>query len=113
VGKVVTGHYNGVIPLDLAEGDDVHRAQLRIAMDEPHRTLLGHLRHEIGHYYFYRLVGTSEDYLPRFRALFGDPTLTTRRRWTGTTTRVRRRAGRRTWKKNYVSSYATMHPAED
>jgi hypothetical protein len=113
VGKVVTGHYNGVITLDLAEGDDVHRAQLRIAMDEPHRTLLGHLRHEIGHYYFYRLVGTSEDYLPRFRALFGDPTPPTRRRWTGTTTRVRRRAGRRTSKKNYVSSYATMHPAED
>jgi hypothetical protein len=48
--KVVTGHYNGVITLDLAEGDDVHRAQLRIAMDEPYRTLLGHLRHEIGHY---------------------------------------------------------------
>jgi hypothetical protein len=57
--KVVTGHYNGVITLDLAEGDDVHRAQLRIAMDEPYRTVLGHLRHEIGHYCFYRLVGTN------------------------------------------------------
>jgi hypothetical protein len=50
--KVVTGHHNGVITLDLAEGDDVHRAQPRIAMDEPYRTLLGHFRHEIGHYYF-------------------------------------------------------------
>ena len=53
-----TGHHNGVITLDLAEGDDVHREQLRIAMDEPYRTLLGHFRHEIGHYYFYRLVDT-------------------------------------------------------
>ena len=52
--KVVTGHHNGVITLDLAEGDDVHREQPRIAMDEPYRTLLGHFRHEIGHYYFYR-----------------------------------------------------------
>ncbi len=56
--KVFTGHEDGVITLDLAEGDDVHREQLRISMDEPYRTLLGHFRHEIGHYYFYRLVGT-------------------------------------------------------
>ena len=54
-----TGHDNGVITLDLAEGDDVHREQLRIEMDEPYRTLLGHFRHEIGHYYFYRLVEPS------------------------------------------------------
>jgi hypothetical protein len=53
--KVVTSHHNGVITLNLAAGDDVHCARLGIAMDEPYRTLLGHLRHEIGHYYFYRL----------------------------------------------------------
>jgi hypothetical protein len=63
--KVVTGHHNGVITLDLAEGDDVHREQLRIAMDQPYRTLLGHFRDEIGHYHFYRLPGTSQEY--RFR----------------------------------------------
>ncbi|MGL5442104.1 MAG: putative zinc-binding metallopeptidase, partial [[Mycobacterium] stephanolepidis] len=69
---VMTGHHNGVITLDLAEGDDVHREQLRISMDEPYRTLLGHFRHEIGHYFYYRLVGVSVDYAERFRALFGD-----------------------------------------
>ncbi len=73
--KVFTGHANGVITLDLAEGDDVHREQLRVAMDEPYRTLLGHFRHEIGHYYFYRLVSGSPDYLQRFNELFGDPDL--------------------------------------
>jgi hypothetical protein len=109
VGKVVTGHYNGVITLDLAEGDDVHRAQLRIAMDEPHRTLLGHLRHKIGHYYFYRLVGTSEDYLPRFGALFGDPDTD----YPQALDRHYNQGPPAGWKKNYVSSYATMHPAED
>src|ERR1700682_4455430 len=71
--KVFTGHHNGVITLDLAEGDDVHREQLRVAMDEPYRTLLGHFRHEIGHYYCYRLLGTSADHPARFRELFGDP----------------------------------------
>ena len=60
--KVFTGHENGVITLDLAEGDDVHREQLRVAMDEPYRTMLGHFRHEIGHYYYYRLVDPSQDY---------------------------------------------------
>jgi hypothetical protein len=95
--------------LNLAEGDDVHREQLRIAMDEPYRTLLGHLRHEIGHYYFYRLVRTAEDYLRRFRALFGDPD-----------TDYRQALDRHyncgpppDWNKDYVSSYATMHAAED
>src|SRR5690348_543770 len=70
---VVTGHQNGVITIDLAEGDDVHREQLRIAMDEPYRTLLGHFRHEIGHYYFYRLITPSADKMARFRELFGEP----------------------------------------
>ena len=68
-----TGHENGVITLDLAEGDDVHREQLRTEMDEPYRTLLGHFRHEIGHYYFYRVVDPSQAYSQRFRELFGDP----------------------------------------
>src|ERR1700761_3304956 len=65
--KVFTGHHNGVITLDLAEGDDVHREQLRGAGGEPYRTLLGHFRHEIGHYYFYRLVDPSEARAQRFR----------------------------------------------
>src|SRR4051812_33521585 len=46
--KVITGHDNGLITLDLAEGDDVHREQLRVEMEEPYRTLLGHFRHEVG-----------------------------------------------------------------
>ena len=107
--KVVTGHHNGVITLNLAEGDDVHREQLRIAMDEPYRTLLGHLRHEIGHYYFYRFVGTSKDYLPRFGLLFGDPDTDYRQ----ALDRHYRQGAPPGWKKDYVSSYATMHPAED
>ncbi len=86
--KVFTGHENGVITLDLAEGDDVHREQLRISMDEPYRTLLGHFRHEIGHYYFYRLVGPSPDYTAAVPAsCSATPTPTTRPRWTATTTK--------------------------
>ncbi|MHA3022225.1 zinc-binding metallopeptidase family protein [Mycobacterium sp. BMJ-28] len=71
--SVHTGHVDGVITLDLAEGDDVHRERLRVAMSEPYRTLLGHFRHEIGHYYHYRLVGPSPEYRARFESVFCAP----------------------------------------
>jgi hypothetical protein len=107
--KVFTGHHNGVITLDLAEGDDVHREQLRVEMSEPYRTLLGHFRHEIGHYYFYRLVGPSQTYSQRFRELFGDPDAD----YQAALDRHYDQGAPPGWKDNYVSSYASMHPAED
>jgi hypothetical protein len=106
---VLTGQENGVITLDLAESDDVHRERLRIAMAEPYRTLLGHFRHEIGHYYFCRLVGTSHEYLPRFRELFGDPDTD----YQAALERHYQQGAPAGWEDNYVSSYAAMHPAED
>jgi hypothetical protein len=107
--KVTTGHHNGVITLDLAEGDDVHREQLRVEMDEPYRTLLGHFRHEIGHYYFYRLIGPSQAYSQRFRELFGDPDA----HYQAALDRHYNEGPPPGWDDNYVSTYATMHPAED
>jgi hypothetical protein len=107
--KVFTGHHNGVITLDLAEGDDVHREQLRVAMEEPYRTLLGHFRHEIGHYYFYRLVEPSRTYSQRFRELFGDPNTD----YQEALDRHYNEGAPAGWEDNRVSSYATMHPAED
>ena len=68
--KVITGHDNGEITLDLAEGDDVHREQLRVEMDEPYRTLLGHFRHEIGHYYWDVLIRDTAA-LEKYRVIFG------------------------------------------
>jgi hypothetical protein len=107
--KVYTGHHNGVITIDLAEGDDVHREQLRKAMDEPYRTLLGHFRHEIGHYYFYLLVDSSAPYSERFRDLFGDPHTD----YQAALDRHYSQGAPAGWEKNFVSSYASMHPSED
>jgi hypothetical protein len=106
--NVITGHENGIITLDLAEGDDVHREQLRVEMDEPYRTLLGHFRHEVGHYYFYRLVRTP-DYLQRFNELFGDPDSD----YQAALDRHYSQGAPEGWQETFVSSYATMHPAED
>ncbi|HTQ20168.1 putative zinc-binding metallopeptidase [Mycobacterium sp.] len=107
--QVLTGHEDGVITLDLAEGDDVHREQLRVEMDEPYRTLLGHFRHEIGHYYFYRLVAPSSDHLARFNELFGDPDAD----YQEALDRHYSEGAPEGWQESFVSSYATMHPAED
>ncbi|RFZ54782.1 hypothetical protein CKW46_16845 [Mycobacterium liflandii] len=107
--NVITGHEDGVITLDLAEGDDVHREQLRVEMEEPYRTLLGHFRHEIGHYYFYRLIAPSDDHLARFRELFGDLDAD----YQAALDRHYSDGAPENWQERYVSSYATMHPAED
>ena len=70
--KVTTGHADGVITLDLSESDDAYREGVRVDLGEPYRTVLGHLRHEIGHYEFNHLVGADD--LPEARTLFGDET---------------------------------------
>ncbi len=68
---VLTGHDNGVITINIAEADDAERERRRLQMHEPYRTLLGHFRHEIGHYYWDRLIKDTA-HLDPFRKLFGD-----------------------------------------
>ncbi|MGW4369752.1 zinc-binding metallopeptidase family protein [Nocardia takedensis] len=106
--RVSTGHEDGVITLDLAEADDPHREQLRVEMDEPYRTLLGHFRHEIGHYYYAVLVN-DDNARQRFLDLFGDPDTD----YQAALDRHYSDGAPTGWEATYVSSYATMHPAED
>lgn len=105
---VTTGHADGVITIDLAEGDDVHREQLRVSMDEPYRTLIGHFRHEIGHFYQMVLVGEGPN-LERYTELFGDPDTS----YQDALDRHYNDGPPEDWEEDYVSSYATMHPFED
>jgi hypothetical protein len=104
---VMTGHAAGVITLDLAEVDDVHRAQVRSQMGEPYRTVLGHFRHEIGHALFPVLVG--DDDLAEVRGRFGDETTD----YQAALDRHYSEGPPQGWEDEHVSSYATMHPAED
>lgn len=104
---VVTGHANGVITLDLAEDDDVHREAMRVELAEPYRTVLGHFRHEIGHYY--QLVLIDDARRPGFEEHFGNPDLD----YQAALDRHYSEGAPRGWEQTYVSSYATMHPAED
>ncbi|MGC5256792.1 zinc-binding metallopeptidase family protein [Gordonia sp. DT218] len=104
---VTTGHASGVITLDLAEGDDVHREQMRVELDEPYRTVLGHFRHEIGHYY--QTVLVDDTVRQAFEDLFGDPNDD----YQAALDRHYSEGAPTGWHQNFVSSYATMHPAED
>ena len=108
VNRVLTGHDNGTITLNLAEADDVFRENTRLAMEEPYRTLLGHFRHEIGHYYWGRLVRNTE-FMDRFRSLFGNEQVNYREAL------AKYYAGRApaNWPVEYISYYATAHPWED
>jgi hypothetical protein len=104
---VTTGHDSGVITIDLAEGDDPHREALRISLDEPYRTVLGHLRHEIGHWYWDVLVDGS-DALPACRELFGDD-----RADYSEALQAHYARPMTDWRQNFVSAYASAHPWED
>ena len=104
---IVTGHDDGLITLDLAESDDVRREARRAQLDEPYRTLLGHFRHEIGHYYWPMLVeSVSESELERFRALFGDERVS----YEESLEHHYAQGPPDGWRDRYVSAYATMHP---
>jgi hypothetical protein len=107
--KVLTGHDEGVITLAIAEADDAERESRRQAMGEAYRTLLGHFRHEVGHYFWDVLVQSEPDALHRFRALFGDE----RPDYNAALQAHYSQGAPPDWQANFVSAYATSHPWED
>jgi hypothetical protein len=108
VTPVMTGHDNGLITINLDEGDDAERERTRSEMGEPYRTLLGHFRHEIGHYYWDRLVANS-GHLEKFRATFGDE----QRDYGEALKQHYANGAPADWQNNFVSAYASSHPWED
>jgi hypothetical protein len=105
---VMTGHDSGRLTVNVVEADDAIREALRKRLGERYRTMLGHLRHEIGHYYWYSLVeGTGA--IERFRALFGDERVS----YEEALERHYAQPPADGWQTTFVSAYATMHPWED
>lgn len=106
--KVFTGHANGVITINIQEADDVAREKLRVEMHEPQRSLLGHFRHELGHYVWEVAVKGQRE--PECVALFGDHNNPT---YSDALAAYYQNGPRPDWLTHYVSAYATMHPWED
>ena len=105
---VPTGHLNGVITINIAEADDAERETRRLQLHEPYRTLLGHFRHEIGHYYWDRLI-QGTDRIHGFRQLFGDE----RQDYGQMLESYHQQGPRVDWANTLVSAYASAHPWED
>jgi hypothetical protein len=106
--RVLTGHDDGSITINVAEADDVYRESQRQHQREPYRTVLGHFRHEIGHFYWDRLIANSPR-LDQFRELFGDE----RADYQQALKQHYEEGAPANWPDNFISAYATTHPWED
>ena len=107
--KVITGHAEGLITINIAEADDAERERHRQDMAEPYRTLLGHFRHEIGHYYWERLIQGDQARLASFRQMFGDE----QQDYSQALEAHYNGGPPADWQQHFVSSYASSHPWED
>ena len=108
VAAAMTGHEDGLISLRAAEADDAVRESVRVSMDEPYRTLLGHFRHEIGHFYWTQLI-RDDAILEEARRLFGDE----RADYAAALQRNYEQGPPADWPLNFISTYASSHPSED
>jgi hypothetical protein len=107
IADAKTGHADGLITINLAEADPAKREETREAFNEPYRTLLGHFRHESGHYYW-MLLANNPRWLERYRTLFGDEA-----NYAEALATYHQHGPKVDWRKNYISAYATAHSWED
>ncbi len=106
--QIMTGHSTGTITINTIEADDSAREKIRENMNESYRTILGHFRHEIGHYYWDHLIARSDN-LPEFRHLFGDE----RENYEDSLKHYYEHGPAMNWADSYISAYASAHPWED
>ncbi|WP_231742698.1 putative zinc-binding metallopeptidase [Polystyrenella longa] len=106
--RVYTGHAEGKITINLREADTVEREKARVLFQEAHRTVIGHFRHEISHYYWEMLVkGKTE---VECKAVFGDHENPS---YANAQKRFYKEGPVGNWQSTFVSAYASMHPWED
>ena len=105
---MLTGHADGLITLNLKEADPVFRERIRLLFNERYRTLLGHFRHEVGHYYWDRLIRDGGR-LEAFRGVFGDET----EDYAKSLEEHYASIENGTFSADYISAYASAHPWED
>jgi hypothetical protein len=108
--QVLTGHANGKVTINLKEADDAERQRMQLAMGESYRTLVGHFRHEIGHYYWDVLIRDHPDALAGFKTIFGDPATPD---YATALDRHYSQGPPSDWSQKFTTPYATMHPWED
>ncbi|MGB3773946.1 MAG: putative zinc-binding metallopeptidase, partial [Leeuwenhoekiella sp.] len=109
IKPVMTGHLHGLITINIKEANAVHRESMKAQMKERYRTVLGHFRHEVGHFYWEVLVSSNTENLEAFTALFGDAS----QDYGEALQHYYQEGPPKDWRKHYVSKYASSHPWED
>jgi len=105
---VTTGFSGGIITLNVLEANDVARKQAQEEMQERYRTLLGHFRHEIGHY-FWGQFAQDDAWLKQVRQRFGDERVD----YAQALEEYYVTGGASDWSDHFISRYASAHPVED
>ena len=103
-----TGFLDGVITLNVLEADPALRFVEQKAANEVYRTVLGHLRHEIGHYFFTSFC-EEEGLKKRFEALFGDIASD----YSSALDHFYAHGPKERWEDDHITPYASAHPSED
>ena len=106
--RVFTGHAAGRITINIREADDVEREKMRVHLGEAQRTLIGHFRHEVGHYYWDQLVKGRRE--AECQSVFGNHDQPT---YAEALEKYYKEGAPSDWSQNYISAYASMHPWED
>ncbi|MEM9830151.1 MAG: putative zinc-binding peptidase [Bacteroidota bacterium] len=106
--RVLTGHAQGLITININEADGVQREEMKQKMGERYRTLLGHFRHEVGHYYWNILI-VNTDFISEYRELFGDE----RQDYQEALQKHYKLGSPENWSEQFISSYASSHSWED
>ena len=105
---VLTGHEDGIIIVNISEADDSAREAMRESMSEKYRSLAGHIRHELGHYYW-DLLSRDSTWLENFRNVYGDE----QRNYDVALHNHHQNGPPASWQQNHISAYASSHPWED
>lgn len=111
--ELMMGHLKGVITVHVDEADDTEREITRNHLNEPVRTMLGHFRHESGHYIWERWQNPLPPDHPHrlaFRELFGDETQV---EYAAAIARHYQEGPPADWQSHFISAYASSHPWED
>jgi hypothetical protein len=106
--KIMTGHDNGIITLNIEEADEAERVKHKLDLGERYRTLLGHFRHEIGHYYW-EVFSKDPDFIEKYRSLFGDE----QKDYAEALKIYYQNGAPADWSEHFISPYATSHSWED
>lgn len=106
--NVVMGHNEGLLTINVDEVDPSKRVALREDLNEPLRTMIGHFRHELAHYFFRRFESSNE-FVDEFRAIFGDE----RADYSEALKSYYERGHQPDWQDSFISAYASSHPHED